>query len=868
MAIDQFKTVDVVITNINEDYIPQQLVVQGERSGRSMTLQIANGGKIENQAGISVNLGWSHDTVKNNDGEKLQGLDAFQAIDKTKGLFRLDYPASMVQPGQITAVIQIISSYSDTRSKPFKIKVERTPFDSKAVESENSFTALQEALGTVNKYDGKIGDLEYNKAEKKDLVNTENKVNDKIEKLEYKKAEKSELLNVENKVNNLGSATPKETFSSLNALQTKYPSGSNFAMVVLEADGKTGYVYLWDGSSWQKGALYQAQGLADKSVSSAKISDAINMKNYPFSPNSSFEFERHQAAILDIKLYDADINKDYCIAGLFKNNDKGVWRIFLNTFDQKTGIVGDNVALWQVTNYIPQSNIETIELNKAAGGFDAEITIDWSKLLDGDVLGTGVHGAKLLIHKLRYIDKFEDVQKFPFANDAIVGTDRLKQALLDVKLIGADVNKDYAIGGLFKNSNSRWRLLVFEYDKATAKLGNLVSEFNTTNYVPSADIERLKLSTTIYEGTFISEILIDWSKLNDGDLFGTNVNGDILIFDKRCTVASATSKVLPKTLYPTKNDNTNFPNYAYFLGNWEKRKIRDLDVMSSTLPSCGMMLGFYGQKLEGLFYKETNGIKITVRIDNGEPFEMWINDDNTPTLIAENLTSEEHVVEIYQDPWFGKSMTDKHSFYNYKGCINVQGFVQDTYPIFTPGTDNVFYFYGDSFTAGGGANLAQSYATFCSDYLGAQAIRIAQGGAALVERSDRLWVPTLPEFAFHSSVGKRARPQQANIVFINIGTNDTPSAVSLEKYESVMIEFLTHLKQRHPGSPIVLMNDWLKKYTTACQNAAVKVEGVYYVDVSTWVYDKLPDLHPTLQGHQQIGRYLANSVTSIFRGEI
>lgn len=117
MAIDQFKTVDVVITNINEDYIPQQLVVQGERSGRSMTLQIANGGKIENQAGISVNLGWSHDTVKNNDGEKLQGLDAFQAIDKTKGLFRLDYPASMVQPGQITAVIQIISSYSDTRKQ-------------------------------------------------------------------------------------------------------------------------------------------------------------------------------------------------------------------------------------------------------------------------------------------------------------------------------------------------------------------------------------------------------------------------------------------------------------------------------------------------------------------------------------------------------------------------------------------------------------------------------------------------------------------------------------------------------------------------------------------------------------------------------
>lgn len=455
----------------------------------------------------------------------------------------------------------------------------------------------------------------------------------------------------------------------------------------------------------------------------------------------------------------------------------------------------------------------------------------------------------------------ENVEIFPFAEDAVVSTNRVKQALLDVRLLGADVNKTYAIGGLFKNSNSRWRLLVFEYDKETAKLGDLVSEFNVTNYTPSADIEWLKLSTTIYNGTFISEILIDWSKLNDGDVFGTGIKGDVLTFDKKCCIRN--QKTVNKTLSPAINSDSSFPNYAYFSGNWEKRNIGEIEVMTTTLPTSGMLLGFYGDKLEGLFYKETNGIKLTVRIDNGEPFEMWINDNNDSTVIAENLEKTEHVVEIYQDPYFGTSMENKHSFYNYKGCLNVKGFVQDTYPLFVSGQNKVFYFYGDSFTAGGGANMAESYATFCGDNLGAQAIRVAQGGAALVERSDRLWVPTLQELAFNSSVGKRARPQRADMVFINIGTNDTPDAVSNDDYQTTMIEFLEKLKLRHPGCPIILMNDWLKKYTVACQNAASVVEDVHFVDVSSWVYEKQPDLHPTLLGHQQIGRFLANSVISI-----
>lgn len=63
---------------------------------------------------------------------------------------------------------------------------------------------------------------------------------------------------------------PKETFTSLSALNTKYPNGSGSAMLVTDSNGANGYLYTWNGSAWIKGPLYQAQGIADNSVDEKK----------------------------------------------------------------------------------------------------------------------------------------------------------------------------------------------------------------------------------------------------------------------------------------------------------------------------------------------------------------------------------------------------------------------------------------------------------------------------------------------------------------------------------------------------------------------------------------------------------------------
>lgn len=249
-AIDNFKTDDIVLSNINQDVIPRQVVMQGEKEGRSLTVQVTNGGIVEPQAGLNLNLGWRHRTAKDAEGKIIQGLDAFKPIDREKGIFRIEYTSSMAQPGTIDAEIQFVTESSVTKSQPFTISVKQSTVDESAVESESSFTVLQEALATVSNIDGKINSIDL------------------------KKADKEDLSALESTVAKIPSGTPRETFPNLAALQAKYPNGANFAVVVLEDDGKTGYVYLWNNNVWQKGTLYQAQALADESVTNPKIADS------------------------------------------------------------------------------------------------------------------------------------------------------------------------------------------------------------------------------------------------------------------------------------------------------------------------------------------------------------------------------------------------------------------------------------------------------------------------------------------------------------------------------------------------------------------------------------------------------------------
>lgn len=142
------------INRANDYQIETQFAKEGDYNGRELVVQITDAGEVSNQNGVSLNLGWHHNSAGNS------GLDPFSVVDASKGIFKITYPTEMLIAGDVTASIQILDGEKITLTRNFKITVEKNPISEDAIVSENSFSVLQEALKTVNGYDGRIAGVE------------------------------------------------------------------------------------------------------------------------------------------------------------------------------------------------------------------------------------------------------------------------------------------------------------------------------------------------------------------------------------------------------------------------------------------------------------------------------------------------------------------------------------------------------------------------------------------------------------------------------------------------------------------------------------------------------------------------------------
>ncbi len=77
-----------------------------------------------------------------------------------------------------------------------------------------------------------------------------------------KVAAKADKSYVDTQIANVASGSPKGVYATLTDLQTAYPTGATGIYVITE-DGKW---YYWNGSAWTAGGIYQATGIAEKSV--------------------------------------------------------------------------------------------------------------------------------------------------------------------------------------------------------------------------------------------------------------------------------------------------------------------------------------------------------------------------------------------------------------------------------------------------------------------------------------------------------------------------------------------------------------------------------------------------------------------------
>lgn len=95
MKLDDFRRVDLILDHANNYVIDTMLDAHaGDYNGRTLRIQITDGGVIKDTTGLIVSLGFAHSTAEK-DGKPVTGVTPFSAVDETQGIYEVAYPRDM-----------------------------------------------------------------------------------------------------------------------------------------------------------------------------------------------------------------------------------------------------------------------------------------------------------------------------------------------------------------------------------------------------------------------------------------------------------------------------------------------------------------------------------------------------------------------------------------------------------------------------------------------------------------------------------------------------------------------------------------------------------------------------------------------------
>ena len=161
--LDQFRAQKIEWNRANNQIYDRVEANSGDSNGRTLFVQILNGGMVEDLTGTGLSLAWNKGAV--------QGLEAFEEVDAKKGEFRLFYPTGMlVNHGVLQASLVLVDVTGRIESKPFDIIVHKGTVDDEAVESDNKFTALTTALIKVSQVQAEFDGLYADKSQMMDQL--------------------------------------------------------------------------------------------------------------------------------------------------------------------------------------------------------------------------------------------------------------------------------------------------------------------------------------------------------------------------------------------------------------------------------------------------------------------------------------------------------------------------------------------------------------------------------------------------------------------------------------------------------------------------------------------------------------------------
>ena len=165
MVLEQF----IIDADIIWDQVGKAFFENPEaKPGRIMRVQVVNAGIIEDLTGYTLNLGWT--SVR--DPSKF-GLDAFDDVDTTKGIFEIEYTSGMLTNiGPLNASLQLVppGQGRQIESNNFKLTVKNSAINPEAIQGETSFKALENALVEVIGWNARIDVVEQDFKDRADAL--------------------------------------------------------------------------------------------------------------------------------------------------------------------------------------------------------------------------------------------------------------------------------------------------------------------------------------------------------------------------------------------------------------------------------------------------------------------------------------------------------------------------------------------------------------------------------------------------------------------------------------------------------------------------------------------------------------------------
>ena len=138
--------IDTINTRVNADLFAKE----GDANGRGMVVQITENGIIKDTTGITLRLQWSHLSVG------ASGFTEFEVVDASKGLYKLQYPTSMLHRGTVEAFIRITDNGRLSGTRNLFITVERMVGSDETIEAADDYSALQTALTRLSIWEATI----------------------------------------------------------------------------------------------------------------------------------------------------------------------------------------------------------------------------------------------------------------------------------------------------------------------------------------------------------------------------------------------------------------------------------------------------------------------------------------------------------------------------------------------------------------------------------------------------------------------------------------------------------------------------------------------------------------------------------------